>query len=175
MLIHDAFQSLSYWNGFLAYPNYNGVAMDTHIYTIFSQAEEQMSMAQHIETVCAKQLSNFDLWVIVGEWTPAYTDCAKYLLGRGIGSRYDGSYAGSTRVGSCTGLTGKASSFSSSYKTFLRQFWEAQVISYEKGQGWIQWTWKAENADEWSYQAGLANGWIPKDPTNHQYPNICGS
>ncbi|KAF7347576.1 Glycoside hydrolase family 5 protein [Mycena venus] len=162
MLIHDAFQSLSYWNGFLTYPQYNG--------------EEQMSMSDHIRTVCAKQsqLANFDLWVIVGEWTPAHTDCAKYLLGRGVGSRYDGSYAGSTRVGSCTGLTGKASSFSSSYKTFLRQFWEAQVISYEKGQGWIQWTWKAENADEWSYQAGLANGWIPMDPTNHIYPNICG-
>ncbi|KAJ7269416.1 exo-beta-1,3-glucanase [Mycena haematopus] len=176
MLIHDAFQSLSYWNNFLTPPSYQGVAMDTHVYTIFSQAEEQMSMSQHISTVCNKQsqLSNFDLWIIVGEWTPAHTDCAKDLLGRGSGSRYDGSYPGSTRVGSCNGLTGKASSFSSSYKTFLRQSWEAQVISYEKGQGWIQWTWKAENADEWSYQAGLANGWIPKDPTNHIYPNICG-
>jgi aryl-phospho-beta-D-glucosidase BglC (GH1 family) len=69
----------------------------------------------------------------------AHTDCAKYLNGRGSGARFDGSLSGSTRVGSCTGLTGKASSFSSSYKTFLRQFWEAQVISYEKGQGWIQW------------------------------------
>ncbi|KAF8215876.1 exo-beta-1,3-glucanase [Mycena galopus ATCC 62051] len=176
VLIHDAFQPLSYWNGFLTPPNYQGTAIDSHIYTIFSQGEVQMSMSQHISTVCAKQaqLSSFDLWVIVGEWSPAYTDCAKDLLGRGAGSRYDGSYPGSTRVGSCTGLTGKASSFSSAYKKFLRQFWEAQVISYEKGQGWIQWTWKAENADEWSYQAGLANGWIPQDPTNHMYPNICG-
>jgi len=135
-----------------------------------------MSMSDHIQTVCAKQgeLSSFDLWTIVGEWTPAHTDCAKYLNGRGNGARFDGSFAGSTRVGSCTGFTGKASTFSASYKTFLRQFWEAQVISYEKGQGWIQWTWKAENADEWSYQAGLANGWIPQDPTNHMFPNICG-
>ncbi|KAJ7786634.1 exo-beta-1,3-glucanase [Mycena metata] len=175
-LIHDAFQPLSFWDGVLTYPTYEGVAMDTHIYTIFSVPEEQMTQAEHISTVCAKQddLSSFDLWVIVGEWTPAATDCAKYLNGRGIGARYDGSFAGSTRVGSCTGLTGSASSFSSSYKTFLRQFWEAQVISYEKGQGWIQWTWKAENADEWSYQAGLANGWIPSDPTDLKFPDICG-
>ncbi|KAJ7897187.1 glycoside hydrolase family 5 protein [Mycena olivaceomarginata] len=171
LLIHDAFQSLSYWNNFLEKPAYEGVAMDTHSYTIFSQEEEEMSMSDHIQTVCAKQgeLSSFELWIIVGEWTPAHTDCAKYLNGRGSGSRYDGSHSGSTRVGSCTGLTGKASSFSSSYKTFLRQFWEAQVISYEKGQG----TWKAENADEWSYQAGLANGWIPENPTNLKYPRIC--
>lgn len=135
-----------------------------------------MSNSQHISTACAKasSLSSFDLWLIVGEWVPAATDCAKYLNGRGVGSRYDGSYSGSTRVGSCTGLTGKASTFSSSYKTFLRQYWEAQVITYEKAQGWIQWTWKAEAADEWSYQAGLANGWIPQNPTDLKYPSICG-
>ena len=67
------------------------------------------------------------LWTIVGEWTPAMTDCAKYLNGRGVGARYDGTRSGSPRVGSCTGLTGSGSSFSSSYKTFLRQTWEAQV------------------------------------------------
>jgi len=31
-----------------------------------------MSQAQHISTVCGKaeDLSTFDLWLIVGEWTP---------------------------------------------------------------------------------------------------------
>ena len=135
-----------------------------------------MNNAQHISTACGQgsPLSGSSLWTVVGEWTPAANDCAKYLNGRGVGSRFDGSFPGSTRVGSCTGLTGKASSFSSSYKTFLRQYWEAQVMTYEKAQGWIQWTWKAESADEWTYQAGLANGWIPQNPTNFQFPNICG-
>ena len=105
---------------------------------------------------------------------PAQTDCAKYLNGRGVGARYDGSYPGSTAVGSCAGLTGSASGFSASYKTFLRQYWEAQTSTYEQGAGWVQWTWKAEDADEWSYQAGLKYGWIPQDPTQRQYPNICG-
>lgn len=71
-------------------------------------------------------------------------------------------------------MSGKASGFSAEYKVFLRKFWEAQVITFEKAQGWIQWTWKAENSDEWSYQAGLANGWIPKNPTAYKYPTICG-
>jgi len=156
--------------------NWQGVAMDTHIYQMFSQSGVAQSNSQHIQSACshASDLSSFDLWVIVGEWTPAVTDCAKYLNGRGIGSRYDGSFPGSTRVGSCTGLTGSASSFSSSFKTFLRQMWEAQVQTYEKGQGWIQWDWKNENADEWSYKAGLAGGWIPNPPTSFQFPNICG-
>ncbi|KAF7799222.1 hypothetical protein EIP86_010454 [Pleurotus ostreatoroseus] len=137
--------------------------------------EVSRTFQQHISAACdyASSLSSFDLWLIVGEWTPAPTDCAKYLNGRGVGARYDGSYPGSTFVGSCTGMTGSASSFSAAYKTFLRQYWEAQVITYEKGDGWIQWTWKAENADDWTYQAGLANGWIPQNPTQLQYPNIC--
>ncbi|KIM70272.1 glycoside hydrolase family 5 protein [Scleroderma citrinum Foug A] len=175
-LIHDAFQPLSYWSGWETPPNFQGVAMDTHIYQMFTNSDVAQTQQQHINTACQTQgsLSSFDLWIVVGEWTPAMTDCAKYLNGRGSGARYDGSYPGSTYVGSCNGLTGSASTFSSDYKTFLRQMWEAQVISYEKGDGWLQWTWKAENADEWSYQAGLANGWIPQDPTNLQYPTICG-
>jgi hypothetical protein len=35
-LIHDAFQPLSYWAGFDSPPNFDGVAMDTHIYQVFS-------------------------------------------------------------------------------------------------------------------------------------------
>ncbi|KAF4573242.1 glycosyl hydrolase 5 (cellulase A) family protein [Pleurotus pulmonarius] len=176
VLIHDAFQPLSFWDDFMDPPHWEGVAIDTHIYQMFSVAENQMSQSQHIQTACNKAslLSSFHLWTIVGEWTPASNDCAKYLNGRGVGSRFDGSFPGSTRVGSCTGLTGKASSFSANYKTFLRQYWEAQVITFEKGAGWIQWTWKAEIADEWTYQAGLANGWIPQNPTSRQFPNICG-
>jgi aryl-phospho-beta-D-glucosidase BglC (GH1 family) len=176
VLLHDAFQPLSYWNGFETTPNFQGVAMDTHIYQVFSNADVQMSWQSHIDTACGTQstLSNFDLWLMVGEWSPAVTDCATYLNGRGYGARYDGSYPGSTYVGSCTGLTGSASTFSSSYMTFLRQFWEAQVISYEKSNGWLMWTWKTESADEWSYLAGLQNGWIPWSPTDLQYPTICG-
>ena len=67
------------------------------------------------------------MWAIVGEWTPAPTDCAKYLNGRGAGARYDGSLGGSTFVGDCSTKTGSGASFNSAYKTFLRQYWEAQV------------------------------------------------
>lgn len=49
-----------------------------------------------------------------------------------------------------------------------------QVITYEKADGWVMWTWKAESADDWSYQAGLQYGWIPQDPTDLKYSGICG-
>ena len=136
-----------------------------------------MTWDQHIQSACVRsgELATSTLWLVVGEWSTAAQDCAKYLNGRGRGSRYDGTFPGSSRVGSCAGLTGSASTFSPEYKTFLRQYWEAQVIAYERGgQGWIQWTWKTESADEWSYSAGLFNGWIPWNPTALLYRNICG-
>ena len=50
-----------------------------------------------------------------------------------------------------------------------------QVEVGEQVQGWIYWTWKAENADDWSYQKGLEGGWIPQDPTDRLYPDICSN
>ncbi|KAH9932038.1 exo-beta-1,3-glucanase [Epithele typhae] len=175
-LIHDAFQPLSYWKGFQLPPNWQGVMFDTHIYQMFVQDQVSRTNEQHIQAACAMgdDLASFDLWVVVGEWTPAQTDCAVSLNGRGKGARYDGTLPGSTAVGSCAGLTGSGAGFSSDYKTFLRQYWEAQTITYERNGGWLQWAWKAENADEWSYQAGLKYGWIPQNPTDRKYPNICG-
>ena len=51
--------------------------------------------------------------------------------------------------------------------------YDGKVSTYEQASGWIQWTWKTEQTDEWSYSAGLKYGWIPQNPTDRQYPNIC--
>jgi len=56
----------------------------------------------------------------------------------------------------------------SDYKRFLRDYYDTQTQTWENnGKGWIYWTWKTENAAEWSYQAGLAGGWIPYNPGEH--------
>ena len=115
-----------------------------------------------------------NLWLIMGEWSNAVTDCAKYLNGRGVGARWDGTFPYGTTLGSCQGMTGSAATFSADYKTFMRKYWEAQVTIAERVNGWIYWTWKAENADDWSYKAGVENGYIPKDPGERMYPGICG-
>jgi glucan 1,3-beta-glucosidase len=135
---------------------YVGVAMDTHIYQMFSNdvcrpsnpwhnllipfslflyypQSVSLNETEHIRSACnnAKGLSDFNLnqlWTIVGEWTPAMTDCTKYLNGRGVGARYDGSISkGAQRYGRCDDKTGQGSSFSQDYKEFLRRMWEAQV------------------------------------------------
>lgn len=44
VMIHDAFQATSYWNGFMPSPKYSGVIMDTHIYQVFSDAVRQFQV-----------------------------------------------------------------------------------------------------------------------------------
>ncbi|KAN0066276.1 hypothetical protein ACQY0O_000370 [Thecaphora frezii] len=168
IMIHDAFQPLASWNGFMRPPQFEQVLLDTHIYTVFSPAENAMSNQQRLSTICDKtsslQSSQQNLYTVVGEWTPAPTDCARYLNGRFVGARYDGSYGGdSYRIGSCSGKTGDGSNFSTSYKDYLRQMFETQVSVYERGSGWIMWTWKTEAAADWDYQRGLQQGWITRN------------
>ncbi len=63
-----------------------------------------------------------NLFTIIGEWSTAATDCAMWLNGRGVGSRWDGTWqSGQPTFGSCDGWTGNMSTFSDDYKTFLRQ------------------------------------------------------
>ena len=178
VLIHDAFKGLDYWNGFMTEgePTWSGVAMDVHSYQVFTDSEVSRSEDEHIRAACKQgdAISGFHLWTIVGEWSASYTDCAKYLNGRGSGSRYDGSFNNTKPIGTCEGKSGDGANFSPEYKAFLRKYWEAQATAFERGAGWISWTWKTWGADEWSYQAGVQYGWIPQDPSHRRHHGICG-
>ncbi|KAH9481736.1 Glucan 1,3-beta-glucosidase [Psilocybe cubensis] len=182
IMIGDAFLGVQSWTNFLTPPQGHGVLMDYHEYQVFSDKELNRTFDEHIDFVCTNTLptltsyASSNLWTVSGEWSNAITDCAKWLNGRNVGARWDGTwFPGPTSQvhGSCAPFTGNYTSWSQDYITFLRKYWEVQVELGEAVQGWIFWTWKAENADEWSYQRGLQGGWIPQDPTDRMYPNIC--
>ncbi|KAK4688993.1 glucan 1,3-beta-glucosidase, partial [Tremellales sp. Uapishka_1] len=179
LVIHDGFQPISTFNNYMPEPNFEDVVLDTHNYQVFNDEQNAWTWDQHLSGICS-QASTYaasELWLVVGEWTLASTDCARSLNGRGVGARYDATYPGSPYVGDCQYKSGDGSEFSTEYKTFMRQFYDVQTQTYENnGQGWIHWTWKTEDAVDWSYSAGLAGGWIPSDPSNHEYSidQLCG-
>jgi glucan 1,3-beta-glucosidase len=39
---------------------------------------------------------------------------------------------------------------------------QAQMHSFEKGWGWLYWTWDTESSAQWSYAKGLAAGILPE-------------
>jgi glucan 1,3-beta-glucosidase len=176
--IHDAFQDFeTYWNGkFNAASGDQNIILDTHQYQIFSPEQVAMSPSAHVSAACAlgPKLAGTDKWTIVGEWTGAQTDCAKWLNGLGKGARYDGTFPGSSNVGSCNGkYTGTVSALSDTDKNNLASFIDAQLDAYEQRTGWIFWTWVTESAPEWHMKDLLAAGIFPQPLTSRKYPNQC--
>ncbi|TIA86195.1 hypothetical protein E3P99_03766 [Wallemia hederae] len=179
MAIHDAFLGPEQWNGFLTSPQAENVYLDTHKYQVFSDQQLQQTDDQRRGAICAykgqfaEHTAN-QHWVITGEWTLATTDCAKYLNGRGIGARYDGSYSGSSYIGSCQGKSGNGDDWSEDYKNQLRDMWNTQIDAFENGgRGYYFWTWKNEVAADWSYKRLMELGIIPQDANAYQH-GICG-
>lgn len=178
VVIHDGFMPTESWNGFMsAGTGFDYVVMDTHHYEVFDNGLLQMNTAQHMSTACGfvnDHVLTSDKWTIVGEWSGAMTDCAKYLNGKGIGARYDGTYPGSSRIGSCKGKSvGTVAALSQTERTNLRRFIEAQLNAYEKGSGWLYWTWKTEGAPEWDMQAQMAGGVFPNPVTSRKFLRTC--
>ncbi|KHC43133.1 glucan 1,3-beta-glucosidase [Candida albicans P76067] len=176
VIIHDAFQVFGYWNNFLtvAEGQWN-VVVDHHHYQVFSGGELSRNINDHISVACnwgwdAKKESH---WNVAGEWSAALTDCAKWLNGVNRGARYEGAYDNAPYIGSCQPML-DISQWSDEHKTDTRRYIEAQLDAFEYTGGWVFWSWKTENAPEWSFQTLTYNGLFPQPVTDRQFPNQCG-
>lgn len=80
VVIEDAFQNPSYWNGVLG--GNNNVLVDHHHYQVFSADQVARNSEQQIQAACssgASEIAGADKWVVVGEWSSTQTDCAKCI------------------------------------------------------------------------------------------------
>ena len=128
-VISDAFQGPATWTGFMT-NNFDGVMIDTHFYGVFDNQELRRTWDQQISAACdfKTTIRQYNLWTVVGEWSTSVTDCyGKLYPPTSGGTRYEGTFPGSSYIGSCDPLTGSGANFSQDYKTFLRKYFEAQV------------------------------------------------
>ena len=176
LVMHDGFNPVDSWNGFLS-GEYMNVMMDTHHYQVFDSGSLAMDINGHVGTVCALGSDHYDRsdkWAIGGEWSGALTDCAKYLNGKGLGARWDGTFAGSSPIGSCDGKrTGTVAALPAEDRDNIRRFIEAQIEVFEQKNGWLFWTWKTEGAPEWDMQQLLDEGVFPNPVSQRTYGNQC--
>ncbi|PLB41956.1 glucan 1,3-beta-glucosidase [Aspergillus candidus] len=176
LILGDGFLATESWNGFQTTDGH--VVMDVHHYQVFDDGQLAMDIDTHIRSACEFSRIHLipnDKPALVGEWTGAVTDCTKYLNGKGVGARYDGSKAGSAgAVGNCARkIDGGAAGLSDLEKTNLRKFVEAQIEAYELKSGWIFWTWTTEGSPEWDMRDLLANGLFPTSEHDRRYPGLC--
>lgn len=155
VMLHDGFVSPAEWNGVLTPSDNNAqnVVMDHHYYQAFTQDYVSMSPQTHIDTVCTDAPSftaSRDKWLIVGEFTAAFDDCALWLNGRNKGARYDGTLPDSTYVGDCSARN-TSSTWSDDMKQKTRAYLERQISAFEQQTlGWVFWNFKTETATAWS-------------------------
>ena len=165
-VLHDAFVDYSVMtNEFGAGTGYNNLALDTHIYQVFSPGENSRSHQQHVAFACGTR-SNLAkasqrLWTIVGEWTSAQNDCAQWLNGFQTGARYDGSFPNSYYIGSCNGQN-QIGTLTDQQRRETREYIFAQLDAYERGNGWYFWAGKTETAELWDFGKLVNAGLMPQ-------------
>jgi len=177
VVIQDGFQPPSSYNGWLTPQDDNSqnVALDHHEYQVFSNDAVALVPWQHRQLVCnnAGSYSGADKWTIVGEWTGAMTDCAPALNGYLVGARYDGTYPGSSYVGSCDGIN-DITTWSDDFKNDMRGYIEAQLEVFEHyTQGWVFWNFKTEGASEWDAFRLIDAGVFPQPLSDRKFGPIC--
>ncbi|PWN30893.1 glycoside hydrolase [Jaminaea rosea] len=167
--LHDGFMGVNSYNGFLT--NADRVAYDTHPYICFTPPFGD-SYDAGISNVCSNFAHNTDSALasngayMAGEWSLALNDCGLYLNNVNQGTRYEGTYPGSTqRYGSCEGWD-NWQSFDDTRKANLKRFAIAQMSSLRN---FFFWTWHIGNSIDtgdtvnpmWNYKLGLQQGWMP--------------
>lgn len=180
LVIQNAFLNVAFWQEYkkdLDLP----IIIDYHHYEVFDYSllmnSQQSRLANIFNLANSFAEAQKTSYIVVGEWSGAITDCAIWLNGLGIGSRFDGTFYDTFKD-----LKGDLSIFGicksqkdicdwdDDYKIRVRQFIEAQLVSYtKKANGWIFWNWKTESAPEWSYLDLVEHDLFPKPFENYIY------
>lgn len=173
--IHEAFHGVTNWADFL--PGADRLAMDTHPYLAFGTMSPDPVEA-FIPVPCESWSSDFETTsrtfglVTAGEWSHAINDCGLYLNAVGRGTRYEGTFETTNRIGSCDQWT-DYQSWDAATKEALRQF---SMSTMDALQNWFFWTWRIGESLEtgkvetpfWSYKLALQEGWAPADPRDSE-------
>ncbi|KAG6333841.1 hypothetical protein ID866_5246 [Astraeus odoratus] len=170
--IHDGFLGLENWADFLQ--GSDRIMLDTHPYFAFDGQTTYAPIATGLglqaggiwpQTTCnawapgINQSQTAFGVTIAGEFSTAYNPCGLYVLGVGNTESYGDSCA----------LFLDSSQWNDTLKAGLMEF---TLASMDSLQDWFFWTWKIGNSSTtntveaplWSYQLGLQQGWIAKDP-----------
>ncbi|KAJ7481290.1 glycoside hydrolase family 5 protein [Mycena galericulata] len=168
--IHDGFESLSSWVGFL--PGADRVILDTHPYFAFNNQPDSSPIATGTEPEPASTFSAtlprsaFGV-TVAGEFSNGYNDCGLFLTG----------VNGTQSYGGDCSLWMDSSTWNATVKAGVMEF---ALASMDAMQDWFFWTWKVACAPHsmrrrraLAYQLGLEGGWMPTDPRTSQ--GTCGA
>lgn len=182
IITHDSFENATKWFGegqklnaiqsnfslnssanFLEEEFY-GFALDTHLYQLYVDSDNELNQAGHIAKACAWRddtlllAQRSGLPIYAGEWTATTNVCVNP----------DGStIAGQSTADDCKEdgcqcvVDTNPTKWSSATKAQVKKFIEAQLSSFEiASSGYFVWSFKGPGT--WSFMDGVEQGWFPK-------------
>lgn len=182
ILYHDGFLPRNSWPGFLT--GADRIGLDSHPYLCFNNQQSPDQYSAYANVPCRDWAKSFndtmtDFGLVTsGEWSNAVTDCGLFVNGVNLGTRYEGTYEGVTRVtGDCLEWT-DYQNWSTAKKADILRFAMASMDAFGN---YFFWTWRIGESlrtgkvesPQWSYKLGLQEGWMPLDP--READGICGS
>ncbi|KAF1990714.1 glycoside hydrolase family 5 protein [Aulographum hederae CBS 113979] len=180
IIMHDAFQASSSWlhvsknlNAGRHDPRFAGFGVDTHLYQLYVDEDNQLDQDGHVAKACGWAQSslqpgqNGGLPMYAGEWTAITNVCVNpdgsTIAGKS--TRDDCKLAGCQ----CAADT-PTEQWSEATKAQVKRFVDAQLATFEKnGAGYFFWSFKGPGA--WGFYNGIEGGWIP-NPVD-QFTDIC--
>ena len=171
IVMHDAFQGITSWTQIGKSLNTQGKSfgVDTHLYQLYTDADNALTQAQHISQACGwgAQLAtgNAVMPVYAGEWSAATNICVNP----------DGSTTSGTScsVSGCQCQSAPIESWNPAMIAQVRKYVEAQLDTYEQnGSGYFLWS--AKGPGGWGFLNLIANGAMPNPVTARKYPAQCG-
>lgn len=172
-VFHDAFLPPEFWHRQIDEPQFKDTVLDHHRYEVFHTTQLKETVDGHITSIrlITEKFLNVPRVQVVGEWSAAMTDCAKWLNGVGRGARLDNTFEGNGVIGQCR-FSNDYSKMTEQDKIDTRRIVEAQLDIFNQTNGFFFWTWKTENAIEWSMSSLAEHGLFPVPLTDRKYPRV---
>jgi glucan 1,3-beta-glucosidase len=152
VVFHDGFRSCSEYSHFMKEPEFSNVVFDIHRYQCFDRNDIDMDIHGHIQKAAIgwKNESNqiradLGLWTYVGEWSLGL-DLKPVLL-----------WAPGPFNHALEGLD------KFQEDAAYRAYGAAQIVTFERYQGWFFWSYKTESVPAWSFRECVERGWLPRD------------
>lgn len=172
IVVHDAFEGAGVWTDVAEKLNGDGpktFGIDTHLYQLFTDADNSLTQAEHITTACgwAQNLAsaNAIMPTFVGEWSAATNICVNP----------DGSTTAGTSCSTegCQCQSVPFDDWNDGMIEQVRRYVEAQLDVFESSSSGY-FLWSAKGPGGWGFLNGIENGAIPNPVTERKYPGQCG-
>ncbi|CAA94701.1 Glucan 1,3-beta-glucosidase Exg2 [Schizosaccharomyces pombe] len=172
--LSDGFRGPGNWEDHFDPFHFPNILIDVHRYIIFNDFLIGLRPKDKLNVICKSWNEEMKLKAklptIIGEWSLADTDCAKFLNNVGEGARWDGTFTPNGGVASCSEKVGCRCDFANqdpenyedSYRKFLYALATSQIETFDKTWGWFYWNWDTENATQWSYKKSWLAGLLPR-------------